>query len=330
MRSDQLWLLTGSQSQQPAGGRRMQMQAGGDMQWMRRDPASGKELFSSKQSAELSQYVPFGSLWPEGNILYLTAYKENQPTELYALAVKVSTGHLQWATPVGTYQFTQQQNGQRLHPAHPAGGGARLYVDSQAGGLVELEAATGKIRWAYTYPSQAAETQQRWYGGPVSSTFNPSPPLESGGLLLAKGMQSPRLSALTLDVPAVAWKRAVPANALLAGVDKQRIYLAGEEVLAFDRKTQELAWSNRLPGGTTWIRPWITRNRYYQFTPRGVYELDKQTGNVLRLFRGADLDSSGGAILATPKLLITVSNHAITAYRLDTPPAGQTVGSAGQ
>jgi outer membrane protein assembly factor BamB len=331
-RGDQLWLLTNSQQQQQPGGRRMYMQQGADMQLIRRDLATGKERFSSKQSTDLSQYVPFGSLLPEGNLLYLTAHKENQPTELYALAVKVSTGHVQWATPLGTYQFSQQQNGLRSTQPTIRLRGARLYVDSQAGGLVELEAATGKIRWAYAYPSQSAETQQRWYNGVAATTFNPSVPIEDNGLLLVKGMQSPRLTALKLDAPAVAWKRAVPINAMLAGIDKQRIYLAGEEVLAFDRQTQELAWANRLPPGTTWVRPLVTRNRYYQFTPRGVYELDKQTGNVLRLFRGADLDSSGGAILATSKLLITISNHAITAYRLNaaTDSAASTVGSAGQ
>ncbi len=331
-RGDQLWLLTSSHQQQQPGGRRMQMQPGGDMQLVRRDLATGKELFSSQQSTDLAQYVPFGALWPEGNLLYLTAHKENQPTELYALAVKVSTGHVQWATPLGTYQFTQQQNGMRSTQPTMLLRGARLYVDSQAGGLVELEAATGKIRWAYAYPSQATENQQRWYGQVTSTTYNPSLPLESNGLLMVKGMQSPRLTALNLDAPAVAWKRSVPVNAMLAGIDNERIYLAGEEVLAFDRKTQELAWANRLPAGTTWIRPLVTQTRYYQFTPRGVYELDKQTGNVLRLFRGADLDSAGGAILATPKLLITVSNHAITAYRLHTAAeaAPQTVGSAGQ
>ena len=328
---DQLWLLTTAPHEMPPGMRGMVMQQGQDLQWLRRDPQNGQELFASKQAVELAQYVPFGSMWSEGNLLYVTAHKENQPTEPHVLAIKVNTGHLQWDTLVGTYPFSpQQQNGMRSTQPTLLLRGARLYVDSHSGGLVEIEAATGKIGWAYTYPSQPVETQQRWYGGSTSTTYNPSPPLENGGLLLVKGMNSPRLSALSLDGPALSWKRAVPATALLAGVDHERIYLAGEEVLAYDRQTQQLAWSNRLPAGTTWIRPWITRNRYYQFTPRGIYELDKKTGNVLRLFRGADLDSAGGAILATPKLLLTVSNRAITAYRLDKPAAATPAQAAGQ
>ncbi len=328
-RGDQLWMLTTSPPEQAPGGRGVVMGQGRNVQWLRRDPKDGKELYASRQSAELSQYVPFGSMWTQGNMLYATAHKENQPTELHVLAIKVSTGHLQWDTLLGTYPFVPQQNGLRSTQPTLLLHGTRLYVDSQSGGLVELEAATGKIGWAFLYPSQATENQRRWYGGPVSTTFNPSPPLESAGLLLIKGMQSPRISALSLAGPALAWKRSVPTTGMLAGADNQRIYLAGEEVLAYDRQTQQLAWSNRLPAGTTWIRPWITQNRYYQFTPRGVFELDKQTGNVLRLFRGADLDSAGGAILATSGLLVTVSNRAITAYRLE-PQAAATAGSSGR
>ena len=66
------------------------------------------------------------------------------------------------------------------------------------------------------------------------------------------------------------------------------------------------------------IVPLMTEHRYYQFTPRGIYEVDKSNGQVVHLFRGADRDSGGGAILTTPELLITISPHAITAYPLKT------------
>ena len=112
------------------------------------------------------------------------------------------------------------------------------------------------------------------------------------------------------------WKRSVPDNAMLAGIDEQTVYLASEELLAFDLKTQRLLWANNLPFKSTVIIPLMTEHRYYQFTPRGIYEVDKATGEVAHLFRGADRDSGGGAILTTSELLITISAHAITAYPL--------------
>ena len=44
--------------------------------------------------------------------------------------------------------------------------------------------------------------------------------------------------------------------------------------------------------------------------------IDKADGNVVHLFRGADLQSLGGELLVTPKALLAISNLAITAYPL--------------
>jgi hypothetical protein len=64
-------------------------------------------------------------------------------------------------------------------------------------------------------------------------------------------------------------------------------------------------------------RPAVTRSRLYQFSPRGIFEVDKSSGDVVRTFRGADLGSLGGSLFVTPKMLVTVSNVAVTAYALD-------------
>jgi len=60
--------------------------------------------------------------------------------------------------------------------------------------------------------------------------------------------------------------------------------------------------------------PLVTKHRIYQFTSRGVCEVDKETGTVVKIFRGVDLDALGGAFFVTPQALVTVSNLAITAY----------------
>jgi hypothetical protein len=58
----------------------------------------------------------------------------------------------------------------------------------------------------------------------------------------------------------------------------------------------------------------VTKNRLYQFTSRGICAVDKQTGEVVQIFRGSDLDSLGGSLFVTPNVLVTVSNLGITAY----------------
>jgi outer membrane protein assembly factor BamB len=155
--------------------------------------------------------------------------------------------------------------------------------------------------------------------------FGTSGPLAAGGLLFAKGMRSPRLIAIDPSGPTSAWRRPIGLSALLAGADDKRLYIGGEELAAYDLQTQELVWSTKLPNSVSWSMPVLTKNRIYQFTSRGVYEVDKRTGEVVRLFRGADQDALGGALLVTSKTLVTVSNFAVTAYSLE---SSKTVGDA--
>ena len=58
------------------------------------------------------------------------------------------------------------------------------------------------------------------------------------------------------------------------------------------------------------------------FLGRGVYEIDRQTGDTLRIFRGADKECLGGALWRTGDRLVTVSNRAVTAYPIPTNTVG--------
>jgi hypothetical protein len=121
--------------------------------------------------------------------------------------------------------------------------------------------------------------------------------------------------------PKVVWNRPVAPAATLLGADERRIYLGGEELTAYDVETQELLWAAQLPRAANWSMPQLTRNRIYQFTSRGVCEVDKASGEIVRIFRGDDLDSLGGHLFVTPRALVTVSNEGIVAYPLDEPGA---------
>jgi outer membrane protein assembly factor BamB len=339
---DELWTVT--QPVPKAGGanpnqnqnmnmnmNQQQGRPGGPLQVVRRDPATGKELFRTGEIEEFKQFQLLGTPLPADGMLYLMACKLNQPADLHVLAVQPSTQRVKWNTHIGTYQFNPlQRTGHAVKPTMLLSG-ARLYVDAQAGGLVELAASSGAIRWAYNYPAQMPKQQQWWNWGDddeVHAAFGPSGPVVAGGELLIKGMQSPRLLAVRPDGSALRWKRSVPQNAMVAGIDDQQIYLACDELLAFDLKTQKLVWANKLPVKSSSIVPLVTEHRYYQFTPRGLYEIDKATGDVVRLFRGADRDCGGGAILTTPNLMITISNRAITAYPLKPPSQAATASLA--
>jgi outer membrane protein assembly factor BamB len=147
-----------------------------------------------------------------------------------------------------------------------------------------------------------------------------SGPLVAGGLIFAKGMSSPRLLGIAGDGPKVVWNRPVADSAVLLAADDERVYLGGEELTAYSLKTQELLWATQLPRSANWSVPLVTKTRIYQFTSRGVCEVDKATGDIVSIFRGGDLESLGGSLFVAPGRLVTVSNVGITAYALDESP----------
>ena len=279
------------------------------------EAATGKAGWNSQSINDLQQWNMMGVPLPVGDRVYVAAAKNGQGAEQHVLAMQASDGKLLWSTHLGTHQADQSQMWHRrtAQPSLILSGG-RLYVDSHAGGLVALDAASGAIEWAFAYDSSMPD-QNMWYNQPsVFTTL--APPILVGKTLYIKGMRSDRLYALDISTPKLLWKRPVSESAMLVGVDDENLYLSGEEVLAIDLATQKLKWASRLPSGTGWVRPLVTEDRFYQFTSRGIFELDKRNGDTVRLFRGSDLDSLGGVILATPTRVLTISNLALTAYGL--------------
>ena len=284
-----------------------------------RDPANGKELFNSKSAKDgLKDWSISGMPVVDEQHLYVGAYKPNQPTDLYALCVNRADGKLLWNTKIGTYKNDPRQvyySAWRSSVPSLLLTGGTLYLDTHAGSFVQMNPGTGEIAWGLYYDAPVLDMNQYYGQRPEQCTVGA--PIIVNGIVYFKGMRSRRLCALDPDEPKVLWSRPVSANAVLCGVDNERVYLGGEEITAYDLKTQQLLWSKPLPTATGCVTPIMTADRIYQFTPRGIYELDKASGEVVQLVRGADMDSVGGRLLVTPHALLAVSNLAITAYPLE-------------
>jgi hypothetical protein len=75
------------------------------------------------------------------------------------------------------------------------------------------------------------------------------------------------------------------------------------------------------------LRTILGGDRLYVFSGRGVFQLDTASGDPAgKPFRGADLESMGGALYRCNDRLVAVSNLAVTAYPL--PTAGVRQSSA--
>jgi outer membrane protein assembly factor BamB len=288
-------------------------QHGQNFRLARYEAATGKAGWNSQNVSELQNWNMTGAPLPAGDRVYVAAGKQGQGSELHLLAVSAADGKLLWSTHLGTHQVDQSQMFYR-RTAQPslALHAGRILVDTHSGALVSVDLRNGAIDWGLIYDSQMPDTNY-WYNQPHQLTTVAAPQVV-GNTLFVKGMRSPRLYAIDLTGPKVLWKRPVSESAMLIGIDAENVYLGGEEVLAIELKSQRLRWATRLPIATGWIKPLLSDHYVYQFTQRGVFELDKQNGDTVRLFRGADLDSLGGELLLEPEKWLTVSNLAVTAY----------------
>ena len=180
---------------------------------------------------------------------------------------------------------------------------------------------SGTLDWGYAYKTDAASSGYRFfYYMPQEPQATGEKPLESGETLLIKGAQSERLAAVEPNQMKVLWDRPITKASRLLGVDSRMLYMGGNELSAIDLKTRKLVWATRLPGGSMSGRVLVGPAGLWQLTSRGIYELDLQTGNVRRIFRGNDLGSAGGDLVLTDRWLLTVSNRTVSAY----PRRGQT------
>ena len=240
---------------------------------------------------------------------------------LEVLALNSKDGKLIWSTKIGSY--TTESNPwmveRTFQPALLLSNGF-LSVDTHAGSLVQVDTASGQVQWGLNYVSEVSHGQPvlgSGAGDQESEQFTTGVPQIVNGTLYLKGMRSQKLYAVDPQRPKVSWHRPVSRIAYLIGVDESKFYLGGDDVSAFDVKTRRIIWSVKVHMGTTWAHALLTEGRIYHFSARGIFEIVKVDGKVVRVFRGADLDSLGGNLVVTPKLLLTVSNLAVTAYPLN-------------
>jgi outer membrane protein assembly factor BamB len=138
--------------------------------------------------------------------------------------------------------------------------------------------------------------------------------MENEGMFYLKDGAGRLLYELDPVKPAVNWKRPFTAEESLAAIDGQMAYVVGHELSALDLKSRKLLWSTKLPSQTNTPTPLVCPGHIYVPTARGIFDLDPANGDIRRVFRGADRDSSGGKLLVVGDKLIYVSDTAVTAY----------------
>jgi outer membrane protein assembly factor BamB len=290
---------------------------------------TGAVVWSTK-TGDGAPYSVASSPLVVGDTLYAAASRLNQQ-ELHLLAFSAEKGKLQWSIPLGTPQASTDYRGQSQAPSplllHHAG---MLYVVTNNGAVLAVDTTGRRIEWAFTCEPPPIISGYPMFFDPSMARRAikaPGAALIRDSVLYFKESGGYAVYALDLAGPALKWKRPADSSETIVGVGgggaagpaNANVYLLGDDVSAIDLSTRAMRWSTSLPIETGMLRPILGGDRLYIFSGRGVFQIDTASGDPAgRPFRGADMDSLGGALLRCGDRLVSVSNLAVTAYPL--PP----------
>lgn len=296
------------------------------------DALSGRQLWTSDRANRDSTKTSFmGTPLVEGDSVYALSHQvtpeaeQNQngngPTAsaVSLRRLDLRTGTEMWSLTLGTPQLVGNGYGQQLLPT-PALllSGPYLYVLTNDGALMAVSTDRKQIDWVYKYPPpNYGQNRSQFFVAARTPGVQPrttGPIVVRDGVIYFKESMGPTLYALEEQGPRLRWKWEDSELTNLVGVDDTDVYLFYGELSAISRNKPETRWSNRLTVELPGVGAQIGSQAILVFTPRGLFELSKETGDVRRIFRGADLGAAGGFVLSAGKRLISVSNLAITAY----------------
>jgi outer membrane protein assembly factor BamB len=297
------------------------------------DAVTGRQLWSTDRATrEPTKASYIGTPLVDGDSVYALSHQvtpetnqnangENGPTAsaVSLRRLDLRTGTELWSLTLGTPQLVGNGYGQQLLPT-PAllVSGGYVYVLTNDGALLAVSADRRQIDWVFKYPApNYGQNRGQFFIAARTPGVQPrttGPIVVRDGVIYFKESLGPTLYALDERGPRLRWKWEDSELTNLVGVDDSDVYLFYGELSAISRNKPETRWSNRLTVELPGVGAQVGSQAILVFTPRGLFELSKETGDVRRIFRGADLGAAGGFVLAAGKRLISVSNLAVTAY----------------
>jgi len=278
------------------------------------EPETGRRRWSSEALGEGISLL--GAPLVLGSSLYVVAQVPQSFTlELWCLALE--DGRARWRTPLGTPgpsvaepTATWRGSTTTLLPIRPelAFHGEELYVATDAGALVAVAPEDGSIRWAWLQDLERASV-----GG-----ISPASLHLADGVLYLRGRGSLRCVALDLCARRELWSTAVAPDERIVAADERNLYLLGTNARALDRATGERRWSRPVLVPAD-VRAVVQTEAYlYVLTRRGLYEIDKTSGDSARPpLRGDLLELGGGDLWCDGERLLCVGARAVLAVGLE-------------
>lgn len=192
-----------------------------------------------------------------------------------------------------------------------------LVIQATDAGLVAgLEAASGVVRWAVSYPSRERSPRER--SDPARSGLCAL--VCSGGVVYAAPADSEELLAIDAESGVVLWRRASPQGIveLVAVVDGVLI-AAGNQLWGLDVLTGDGAWPGAVgysdPAGFGYGRPAGAGGRVYWTTREDLFVVEAGSGRIVKRTRlPLSAGRSGGNVVVAGETLLLARPEQVDAF----------------
>ncbi len=277
------------------------------------------------QNGQLS-YVGRVYPWSGGGLI---VSHQQQQANMTLNFLNLTTGNAEWTMPLGTMSGKPNPySGGQIIPAPEFGEiGRQICLMTNSGSILQISPAEKKVEGQFQlYEQVVTSTQEQYYynDGSVSEEkqlHTKGRMLVRNGLLLFKEVGRTELFCVDIQTQNVIWKRPATASAMIVEADEQFVYLMNSELSAHSRIDGKLAWSVKLPITGGGLSVALGAKTLFVATRRGLFEIQKADGRVLRIVRTDKTDVEGISMQVVGDHLVTVSDHSVTGYRLATPPA---------
>ncbi|MDA1267357.1 MAG: PQQ-binding-like beta-propeller repeat protein, partial [Planctomycetota bacterium] len=276
----------------------------------------GRELWSTRKDRDFQGLSVIGVPSHADGTVYAVMQREGT-YNLDLVAVSLADGARLWTAPLGTPVSAAASN-----PWMWMGSGAVLPIAPQvvltgdeilvvtdSCAVLAVDPVAGRIRWAYTRP-----VERRFDDGP-----SPGSSVYLDGILYLRSQGNKNCFALDVAKRKELWTSRVHQSERIVASDEQHLYLLGDNLRAIDLHTGERVWSRPIQVARDTRHIVETAEYLYVLTRRGLFEVEKATGDNTRTpLRGAMSKMGGGDLFRIAGHLVCVGRSEVLAVALGT------------
>lgn len=272
-----------------------------------------------------------------GGRAYIVVCRRHPQLELMVACLDASDGRLHWKRPIGAFRTSVDESHNRVSHLLLTAGGGRLFLSTDAGAIVALDAIDGRLEWAVSYESRPDDSP------PALSDLSRKglvPAMYHEGLLFVAPSDATSAYCIEADSGRIRWRHSYLNSVqndgginrlrqkqwrhllgVVRGGATGRLIISGNSLSAIDVDTGNVVWEHREgatmhAGEGAYGRGLIADDQIFVPLHDSIEIYRVETGEHLRRvwLKSPDSPQSGGNLTLAGGMLLVAQPNRLAAY----------------